>query len=129
MISLLDTLIFAIGFFLSSLKVYPSSVEKSAVRLMEILLYAICCFFLADFNICSLYLILSLLFLICVWCISPWVYSVWDSLGFLNLCDYFLFCFREVFDYYLLKYFFILFLFLLFFLNTIIPLLVHSMLP
>ena len=36
---------------------------------------------------------------------SPWVYSVWDSLGFLDLGDYFLPHFREVFNYYLFKYF------------------------
>ena len=69
--SLLDTLIFAVGFFLSSLKVYLSSVEKSAVRLMEIPFCVICCFSLAAFNIGSLCLILVLSLLICVWCISP----------------------------------------------------------
>ena len=35
--------------------------------------------------------------------VSPWVYPVWDSLGFLDLGDYFLPHFREVFNYYLLK--------------------------
>ena len=39
------------------------------------------------------------------WGVSPWVYPVWDSLGFLDLSDYFLPHFREVFKYYLLKYF------------------------
>ena len=39
------------------------------------------------------------------WGVLPWVYSVWDSLGFLDLGDYFLPHFREVFNYYLLKYF------------------------
>ena len=39
------------------------------------------------------------------WGVSPWVYPVWDSLGFLDLSDYFLPHFREVFNYYLLKYF------------------------
>ena len=39
------------------------------------------------------------------WCVSPWVYPVWDSLVFLDLGDYFLPHFREVFNYYLLKYF------------------------
>ena len=40
------------------------------------------------------------------WCVSCWVYPVWVSLGFLNLGAYFLLHSREVFDYYLLKYFF-----------------------
>ena len=43
------------------------------------------------------------------WGISPWVYPVWDSLGFLDLGDYFLPHFREVFNYYL-KYFLMVFL-------------------
>ena len=49
------------------------------------------------------------------WGVSPWVYPVWDSLGFLDLGDYFLPHFREVFNYYLLKYFLIVFLFVFFF--------------
>ena len=49
------------------------------------------------------------------WGVSPWVYPVWDSLGFLDLGDYFLPDFREVFNYYLLKYFLIVFLFVFFF--------------
>ena len=44
------------------------------------------------------------------WGVLPWVYPVWDSLGFLDLGDYFLPHFREVFNYYLLKYFLIVFL-------------------
>ena len=35
------------------------------------------------------------------WSILPWVYPVWDSLGFLDLGDYFFPHFREVFNYYL----------------------------
>jgi len=46
------------------------------------------------------------------WGVSPWVYPVWDSLGFLDLGDYLLPHFREVFNYYLLKYFPMVFLFL-----------------
>ena len=42
---------------------------------------------------------------------QPWVYPVWDSLGFLDLGDYFLPHFREVFNYYLFKYFLMVFLF------------------
>ena len=49
------------------------------------------------------------------WGILPWVYPVWDSLGFLDLGDYFLPHFREVFNYYLLKYFLMVFLFVFFF--------------
>ena len=39
--------------------------------------------------------------------ISSCIYSVWNSLGFLNLGGYFLPHFREYFDYCLLKYFLI----------------------
>ena len=49
------------------------------------------------------------------WGVLPWVYPVWDSLCFLDLGDYFLPQFREVFDCYLLKYFLMVFLFVLFF--------------
>ena len=48
------------------------------------------------------------------WSVSPWVYPVWDSLGFLDLGGYFLPYFREVFNYYLLKYFLMVFLFVFF---------------
>ena len=48
------------------------------------------------------------------WGVSPWVYPVWDSLGFLDLAGYFLPHFREVFNYYLLKYFLMVFLFVFF---------------
>ena len=44
------------------------------------------------------------------WGISPWVYPVWDSLCFLDLCHYFLPHIGEVFSYYLLEYFLIAFL-------------------
>ena len=43
------------------------------------------------------------------------LHPVWDSLGFLDLGDYFLPHFREVFNYYLLKYFSMVFLFVFFF--------------
>ena len=49
------------------------------------------------------------------WGVLPWVYPVWDSLGFLDLGDYFLPHFREVFNNYLLKYFLMVFLFVFFF--------------
>ena len=40
------------------------------------------------------------------WGVSPWVDPVWDSLGYLDLGDYFLPHFKEVFNYYLLRYIF-----------------------
>ena len=52
------------------------------------------------------------------WGVLPWVYSVWDSLGFLNLGGYILPCFREAFNYYLLKYFLVSFIFVFFFWDT-----------
>ena len=48
------------------------------------------------------------------WGVSPWVYPVWDPLGFLDLGGYFLPHFREVFNYYVLKYFLMAFLFVFF---------------
>ena len=39
------------------------------------------------------------------WGVSLWIYPLWDSLGFLDLGGYFLPHFREVFNYYLLKFF------------------------
>ena len=78
---------------------------------MGIPLCVICCFSLAAFNSCSLCLIFVNLINMCLWGVSPWVYSVWDSLGFLDFGDYFLLHFREVFNYYLLKYFLVVFLF------------------
>ena len=48
----------------------------------------------------------------------PWVYPVWDSLGFLDLGDNFLPHFREVFNYDLLKYFLMAFLFVLLFCDS-----------
>ena len=49
------------------------------------------------------------------WGVSPWVYPVWDSLGFLDLCNYVLPHFREVFHYNLLRYLLMAFLFVFFF--------------
>ena len=49
------------------------------------------------------------------WGVSPWVYPVWDSLGFLDLGGYFLPHFREVINCYLLKYFLMTFLLVFFF--------------
>ena len=80
---------------------------------MGIPLCVICCLSLAAFNICPLCLIFINLINIS-WGVSPWVYPVWDSLGFLDLDCYFLPHFREVFNYYL-KYFLMAFLFVFFF--------------
>ena len=49
------------------------------------------------------------------WCVSPWIYPVWDLLRFLDLGDYFISHIREVFNYNLFKYFLRPFLFLFFF--------------
>ena len=37
--------------------------------------------------------------------VPPWVHPTWDSVCFLDLVDYFLSLVREVFSYYLFKYF------------------------
>ena len=96
-----------------SLLAWRVCTERSAVILTGILFCVICCFSLAAFNICSLCLIFVNLNNMC-WSVSPWFYPVWDSLGFLDLDDYFLPHFREVFNYYLLKYFLVVFLFVFF---------------
>ena len=100
-----------------SLLAWRVSIARSAVIRMRIPLCVICCFSLAAFNICSLCLIFVSLInkLIKFWVVLPWVYPVLDSLGFLNLGDYFLPLFREVFNYYLLEYFLMAFLFVFFF--------------
>ena len=77
---------------------------------MGIPLCVICCFSLASFNICSLCLIFVSLINMSQGAL-PLVYPVWDSLGFLDLGDYFLPHFRDVFNHYLLKYFLIVFIF------------------
>ena len=59
------------------------SAEKSADNLLVIPLYVIFCFSLAAFNIFSLNLIFVSLINVS-WCVSPRVYSVWDSM-FLGL--------------------------------------------
>ena len=48
------------------------------------------------------------------WGVLPWLHPVWASLGLLDLGGYFLPHFREVFNYYLLKYFLMVFLFVFF---------------
>ena len=123
--SLLDIVIWVCRFFsfitvsmsCHSLLAWRVSIERSAVILMGIPSCVICCFSLAAFIICSLCLIL-LIWLICVLECFPWVYPVWDSLGFLNLDGYFLPHLREVFNYYFFKYFLMPFLFVFFFWDT-----------
>ena len=73
------------------------SAESSAVNLMGIPLYVICCFSLAAFNIFSLYLIFDSLINMS-WRVSPWIYPVWDSLHFLDFINSFLSHIREVFN-------------------------------
>jgi len=78
---------------------------------MRIPLFVIYCFSLGAFNICGfLCLIFVNMINMCLG-VLPWVYPVWHSLGFLDLGDNFLPQFREVFNYYLLKYFLMVFLF------------------
>ena len=81
---------------------------------MGIPLCVICCFSLAAFNICSLCLIFVNLINMClvVFCLG---FILFGTLGFLDLGGYFLPHFREVFNYYLLKYFLMAFLFVIFF--------------
>ena len=81
---------------------------------MGIPLCVICCFSLAAFNICSLCLIFVNLINMClgVFCLG---FILFGTLCFLDLGDYFLPHFREVFNYYLLQYFFMVLLFVFFF--------------
>ena len=76
----------------------------------------LCVFFfpLAAFNICSLCLIFVNLINMCLG-VFHLGFILWDSPCFLDLGDYFLPHFREVFNYYLLKYFLMAFLFVFFF--------------
>ena len=120
--SLLGTVIWAVGYFLSSLLsmschsllVWRVFIERSAVILMGIPLYVICCFSLAAFNICSLCLIFVNLINMCLGCFALGL-SCLGPYGFLGLGCYFLLHFREVFNYYLLKCFLMAFLFVFFF--------------
>ena len=90
------------------------SVERSAVILMGIPLCVIRCFSLAAFNICPLCLIFINLINMCLgmFCLG---FILFGTLSFLDLSGYFLPHFREVFNYYLLKYFLMVFLFVFFF--------------
>ena len=71
---------------------------------MGILLYVIYCISLAAFNISSLSLTCQFDYQVS-WHVPPWVYPAWDPLHFLDLGDCFLSQVKEVFSYYLFKYF------------------------
>ena len=87
------------------------SVEKSVVVLMRIPLYVFCFWYLI-FVLCVWSL---LIWLICALGGLPWLYPVCNSLGFLELSDYFLPQNGEVFKYNVLKYLLMPFLFVFFF--------------
>ena len=90
------------------------SAEGSAVNLMGIPLYVICCFSLAAFNIFSLHLIFGSFINMCLGMFLLG-FVLYGTLRFLDLIDYFLSHIREVFNYNLFKYFLSPFLFLFFF--------------
>ena len=87
-------------------------------------LCVICCFSLAAFNICSLCLLFISLINMClgVFCLG---FILFETLGFMDLSGYFLPRLREIFNYYLLKYFLIAFLFVFFFWNSYDSMLGH----
>ena len=84
---------------------------------MGIPLWIICCFSFAAFNICSLCLIFINLINMCLGVFQLGI-ILFGTLGFLDLGSYFLSHFREVFNYYLLKYLLMAFLFVLLFCNS-----------
>ena len=90
---------------------------------MGIPLYVICCFSLVAFNIFSLYLIFVSLINLCL-SIFLVLFILNGTLCFLDMGDYFLSHVREIFYYDLFKYFLRPFLYLFFFWNPIIQMLV-----
>ena len=62
------------------------------------------------------------------WRVSPWFYPVWISLSLLDLIDYTLFHFGEIFHYNFFKNFLVHVLFLFFFLDPYNSMLVHLIL-
>jgi len=74
----------------------------------------ICCFSLAAFNICCLCLIFVNFISMCLG-VFRLGFILFGTLGFSDLGDYVLPHFRENFNYYLLKYFLMVFLFVFFF--------------
>ena len=81
---------------------------------MGIPLWVNCCFSLAAFNIFSLCLIFIHLINMCFG-VFHLGFILFGTLDFLDLGEYFLPHFREVFNYYLLKYFLMAFVFVFFF--------------
>ena len=71
------------------------SAERSAVNLMGIPFYVICCFFLAAFNIFALYLVFDSLINMCLG-VFLLGFILPGTLCFLELIDYFLSHIREV---------------------------------
>ena len=77
----------------------------------------VCCFSLVAFNNCSLCLIFVRLIHMCLG-VFHLGFILFGTFGLLDLGGYFLPHFREVFDYYLLQYFLMAFLFVFFFWDT-----------
>ena len=75
------------------------SAGRLSVDLMGILLYVICCFSLAAFNICSLYLIFDSLINMCLGVCLLGFILYGTLLCFLDLGGYFFSHVRAVFDY------------------------------
>ena len=88
------------------------SAERSAVKCMGLLLYVMCCFFLAAFNILSLCLVFVSLISIFLG-VFLLGFILYGTLCLLDL-DYFLFHVGEIFNYNLFKNFLIPFIFLFF---------------
>ena len=97
-----------------SLLAWRVSIERSAVILVGI-----------PFVLFVVFPLLLLIFVLCVWSLLIWLICVlgcfalglscFELFEILDLGDYFLAHFREVFNYYLLKYFLMVFLFVFFF--------------
>ena len=77
----------------------------------------VCCFSFVAFNNCSLCLIFVRLIHMCLG-VFHLGFILFGTFGLLDLGGYFLPHFREVFDYYLLQYFLMAFLFVFFFWDT-----------
>ena len=90
------------------------SAERSAVNLMGIALYVMCCFSIAAFNIFYLYSVFDSFINMCLG-VFLFGFILYGTLCFLDSIDCFLSHVREVFDYNLFKYFLRPFLFLFFF--------------
>ena len=89
------------------------SAERPVVKCMGFPLYVTCCFFLAAFNILSLYLVFVSLISICLGMFLL-RFLLYGTLCLLDLIDYFLFHVEEIIIYNLFKNSLIPFLFLFF---------------